>query len=589
VDIVDTVSEYINLNKSGANLVGLCPFHNEKTPSFTVSSSKQFFHCFGCGESGDSITFIMKKENLDFKEAVKFLADKLNIELDGKEIDAKEIEERKTLYDINREAGRFFHQILLENKFALEYLNKREIGYNDIKRFGLGFIPDKWELLYKYLISKGYKEEEIEKVGLINKRKSSNGYYDRFRNRIIFPIINRRNKVIGFGGRVIDDSMPKYLNSKESLIFNKGNNLYGLNLVKKYSDKKRIILVEGYMDVIALFSKGINYAVASLGTALTASQAKLLKRYGEEIYIAYDSDEAGIKATLRSIDIMSDENIKPKIIQFPKGMDPDDYIKKEGKIRFEHLFKKALSPIDYNINLNKEKYNINNVEEKIKFTKEITKLIKKVKSPIEQDVYIEKISNDTGINRRAIEKEIRNNKYRNYKTTKTVKPKINKDELNESFKIKSAHIKAQINLVELMVMDREYFHLIEKELFGEDFSNLEFSVIYDIIKTKYENNDILNIDDILKEALNKGMNEDLLNSIHKESLEYKPTNIEKVISDLINTITLNSLEEKRKKTIKLIEDLEENPDKMEREKEEFIKLCIELTDLNNEIESIRYK
>lgn len=588
-DIVDTISDYITLNRAGANLVGLCPFHNEKTPSFTVSSAKQFFHCFGCGESGDSITFIMKKENLDFKEAVEFLADKLGIELDGKEVDIKEIEEKRRLYEINRQTGKYFHEILLQDKASLDYLKKRGIDFTDIKRFGIGFAPDKWENLYKFLIAKGYKSEEIEKIGLISKKKGKNGYYDRFRNRIMFPIIDRNNKIIGFGGRVIDDSMPKYLNSKESLIFNKGNNLYGLNLVKKYSNKKRILLVEGYMDVIALFSKGIDYSLASLGTALTPSQAKLLKRYGEEVYIAYDSDIAGKKATLRAVDIISAEDIKPKVVQLPKNMDPDDYVREHGKIRFERLLKEALSPIDYKISLNKDKFNINNLEEKILFTKEISKVIRDLKSPIEKDVYIEKISKETGIAKEAIEKEVKgnyNNKFNNSK--KNVK--VEKQNIGtKNYKIKSAHIKAEIDLIKLMIADKEYFYIIRDKLLEEGFSNFACRKTYNLIKNEYKNKEIIDIDDLVEEALNIGIDKSIIKKLSEESLEYKPTNIEQVIDDLTDTLILNNLEEKRKEVIESIKDFEDNIEKMEKDKEYFKALCIELTSLNNEIKFIRYK
>lgn len=588
-DIVDTISSYLSLNRAGANLVGLCPFHNEKTPSFTVSSAKQFFHCFGCGESGDSITFIMKKENLDFKEAVEFLADKLGIELDGKEVDTEEIEEKRRLYEINRQTGKYFHEILLKDKDSLDYLKKRGIDFRDIKRFGIGFAPDKWESLYKFLIAKGYKSEEIEKIGLISKKKGKNGYYDRFRNRIMFPIIDRNNKIIGFGGRVIDDSMPKYLNSKESLIFNKGNNLYGLNLVKKYSNKKRILLVEGYMDVIALFSKGIDYSLASLGTALTPSQAKLLKRYGEEIYIAYDSDIAGKKATLRAVDIISAEDVKPKVVQLPKNMDPDDYIREHGKIRFERLLKEALSPIDYKIILNKDKFNIDNLEEKILFTKEISKVIRDLKSPIEKDVYIEKISKETGIAKEAIEKEVKgnyNNKFNNSKKNVKIE-KRNIGTIN--YKIKSAHIKAEVDLIKLMIADKEYFYIIRDKLLEEGFSNFACRKTYDLIKKEYKSKESIDIDELAKEALEIGIDENIIKKLSQESLEYKPTNIEQVIDDLTDTLLVNNLEEKRKEVIEAIRDFENNLEKLENDKEHFKALCIELTSLNNEIKSIRYK
>lgn len=588
-DIVDTISSYVTLNRSGSNLVGLCPFHGEKTPSFTVSSSKQFFHCFGCGESGDSITFIMKKENLDFKGAVELLADKLGIELDGKEVDMELVEEKKTLYEINRQAGKFFHEILLKDQSSLDYLKNRGMEITDIRRFGIGFIPDEWEKLYNLLTSKGYKDDKIEKVGLISKRKNGNGYYDRFRNRIMFPIIDRNNQIIGFGGRVVDDSMPKYLNSKESVIFNKGNNLYGLNLVKKYSDKKKILLVEGYMDVIALFSKGINYSVASLGTALTPTQAKLLKRYGEEIYIAYDSDTAGTKATIRAVDIISEEGIKPKVVQLPSGMDPDDYIQKSGKIRFERLLKEALSPINYKIMLNKKKYDISNTEQKILFTKEISKVIRELKSPIEEDVYIEKISKDTGISKEAIQREVRGGYYNKANIQNNNIKKENHNKEVQISRIKSAHTKAEMDLIKIMIMDKDYFNIIDGKVRESNFSSKECKGLYELIKIKYENTDIIDIDEIINEALDMEIDQNIIRSLRQGFLEYKPTNIEQVIDDLINTLVVNNLEEKRKAIIKEIESFDQDPEKMQGNKEYFKEICIELTNLNKEIKSIRYK
>lgn len=590
-DIVDVVSDYLSLSKSGSNLVGLCPFHNEKTPSFTVSEQKQFFHCFGCGESGDSITFIMKKENLDFIEAVKFLGESLGVDLEGVEVDQEKLEKKELFYEINREAGRFFHNLLLKNQKALSYLKERNIGHKAIKRFGLGFIPDNWEMLYNHLI-KDYKEEDIAELGLISERKKGNGYYDRFRNRIMFPIINRRNKIVGFGGRVMDDSMPKYLNSKESLIFDKGKNLYALNLVNKYSDKKKIILVEGYMDVIALFSKGISYSVASLGTALTETQAKLLKRYGEEVYLSYDSDNAGVKATLRSIDILMKEDVKPKIVRLPEGMDPDDYINEYGKLKFESLLKSSLNYIEFNIELNKDKYDINNMEEKISFTKDISSLIGKVKSPIEQDVYIDKISKDTGISKEAIEKEISDYKPRKARRKKVINRESSRKDANSVIvksNVNSAREKAELQLVKLTVYDKEYFELIEKELLGIQFLNIELKKIYDIIKLKYKTKNTLDIEKILKLLYEEDINREIIEDFKKTSLEYKPTEIESVVNDLINTVILDRLEEKRRSIIKSIEELEVKEDKTENEKREFTNLCIDLTDLNGKIKSIRYE
>ena len=409
IDIVNLISDYIPLKKSGTNYVGLCPFHNEKSPSFTVSEAKDFFHCFGCGEGGDGVTFIMKKENLDYPHALKFLADKYGISIDENPIDDKFIEEKTRAYEMNRDAARFFHDNLINNPRALAYLEKRKINPKVIRQFGLGFAMDSWDNLYNFLKLKGYKEEELEKVGLIGKKTGNNGYYDRFRNRIIFPIIDTKSRVVGFGGRVLDNTMPKYLNSKDTIVFNKGNHLYGLNLLNKHSSRKRILLVEGYMDVISLYTRGINYSAASLGTALTTRQSQLIKRYGQEAYLCFDSDLAGIKATLKAIDILVGEGVNPRIMLLPEGMDPDDYINKTSLMDFEKLLVTSLNYIDYKIHINKKKYNFNKTEDKIAFTIEVSKIIKSLKSPIEQDVYINKVAKEMNISKEAIEKEVRGN------------------------------------------------------------------------------------------------------------------------------------------------------------------------------------
>lgn len=587
-DIVDVISDYIQLKRTGTNHVGLCPFHNEKTPSFTVNQSKQFFHCFGCGESGDSIAFIMKKENLDFPQAVKLLADKLGIDTVEVRVNDKYTQERQEAYNINKDAARYFYRSLVTNPKALEYLNKRQISANTIRGFGLGFAPESWEGLYRFLLSKGYGSEQIEKIGLIGKKSGNNGYYDKFRNRIMFPIIDTKSRVIGFGGRVLDDKMPKYLNSKESIIFNKGNHLYGLNLVNKHSNRKRILLVEGYIDVISLYSKGINYAVASLGTALTERQGRLLKRYGDEVYIAYDSDTAGVKATLKAIDILLKEDVKPKIILLPDGMDPDDYINKMGKIEFEKLFLNSYNHIDYKILINKKKYDLNDIEDKIKFTTEVSKIIKDLKSPVEQDVYINKISEDTGVSKEAIEKEIKGNKIYNTSVGNSRKFRDNKQIINPiKSEITSGYIRAETDLIKLMIDDRDYYEFISKRLSREDFSSKEYRILYDLISEQYENNSVLEIKKVIEATKEKGFKEDFIKFLVDTKLKYKPTNIDQILTDLINTVIINKLERLRREIIKNIEDLEKLEERTKEQNNSFRKLFLELTDLNNQIKTIK--
>ncbi|MEW8972652.1 MAG: DNA primase [Tissierellaceae bacterium] len=589
-DILEIVSDYVPLKKSGANYLGLCPFHNEKTPSFTVSDTRQFYHCFGCGEGGDSISFIMKKENMDFVEAVKFLANKYGIEIKEGQVKDRYTDEKERLYKINREAARFFYKNLISNSRALEYLRRRQIGPKVIQRFGLGYSPNSWDSIYKYLNNIGYKDEEIEKIGLIAKRNGNNGYYDRFRNRIIFPIIDTNSRVIGFGGRVMDQTMPKYLNSKESIIFNKGEHLYGLNLVSKHSNRQRILLVEGYMDVISLHSKGINYAVASLGTSLTQRQSKLLKRYGKEVYICYDSDAAGTKATLRAINILLEDNIHPRIIILPDGMDPDEYINKYGMLEFEKLYANSYNYVDYRIYILKDKYNIDNTEDKIKFTIEVAAIIRSLNSPVKQDVYIEKVSEETGISKEAIKKEIMLNMDNtgSGKDSKTFKNKA-PDIEPVRYKITSGYLKAELDLIRLMIDDRDYFNLISDKLSIDDFSSVECKKIYRLIDEEYNASNLLRIDNIVEFAKDSDIDIDLINFIAKNEVKYETTIMEDIIRDLINTVIHNNLEKQRQEVLNSIEVLEKKQEKDEEENRYFIDLCLELTRLNNEIKLIRHE
>lgn len=592
IDIVNLVSEYIPLKKSGTNHVGLCPFHNEKTPSFTVSETKEIFHCFGCGEGGDGVTFIMKKENLDFPEAIKFLADKYGITITENPVEDRIVKERTRAYEINRDAARFFHDNLINNPRALDYLNKRMIFPKIIRQFGLGYAKDSWDNLYNFLKLKGYKEEELEKVGLIGKRTGGNGYYDRFRNRIIFPIIDTKSRVVGFGGRVLDNTMPKYLNSQDTIVFNKGNHLYGLNLLSKHSSRKRILLVEGYMDVISLYLNGINYSVASLGTALTSRQSKLLKRYGDEVFICFDSDLAGIKATIKAIDILVSEDVNPKIILLPEGMDPDDYISKAGLMEFEKLFINALNHIDYKIHINKKKYNLHKAEDKIAFTIEVSKIIKGLKSPIEQDVYIDKVSKDMNISKEAIEKEVKGNTIKTpYRSKRDSLNSKSKDKIYPvQTKMISGNIKSEIDLIKLMLEDKDYYESIIERINIEHFANYECNELFSIIIKEYNKIDSINADDLFSQVEKiENINMKIIRSIKDRKLKFQPTDMEQVITDLTNNLILYKLETKRDEIISQITTLEKKADKSEDENAHFIALCMELPKINKEIKLIKHE
>lgn len=398
-DIVEVISEYVQLKRSGSNYMGLCPFHNEKTPSFSVSSQKGIFHCFGCGEGGTVITFVMKIENLTFFEALKHLAQRANIMLpEANNQDSKKeaaIKDKKeTYFNINYDAAKFFYKKLSDEdgKVAVAYFKERELTGQCAKYFCLGFSPQKGNELLNHLKEKGYDEEDIFKAGLTSKRDDGT-YYDRFRNRIMFPIFNINDKVIGFGARrITEDVNPKYLNTSDTLIYNKSKNLYSLNVARR-AKKSEIILVEGYMDVITVVKYGIQNVTATLGTALTSDQAKLLKRYFNEVIICYDSDNAGLEAKKRAILILRDLEIKTSVMTVEGAKDTDEFLKKYGKDRFLSLISRRKSDILYLMDIFGAKYELQkNIEDRIKYIGELLPYLSKIKNDVELDVYIEEIA-----------------------------------------------------------------------------------------------------------------------------------------------------------------------------------------------------
>ncbi len=412
-DIVAIIGDYVDLKKSGNSYKGLCPFHNEKTPSFTVDDRKQLFHCFGCGEGGDVVSFIMHKEGLSYIDSMKYLAKKAGIKLD----DTKSSKENKILnryYDINKDIMMYFYKNLLTDKAGQIYLKNRGFKSNIVNTFMLGFAKNSWDDLLSYVKNKDYLLDDIENLGLI--KKSQNGkYYDKYRNRLIFPIINHYGKVIGFGGRSIDSTMPKYLNSPESQVFKKRYNLYGLNIFKKQSNKD-IILVEGYMDVIGLNNQGIDQAVASLGTSLTSDQAKLLKRYAKNVYICYDEDNAGIKATDRAIEILLDEGIKPNIISLEKGLDPDDFVKKYGIDAFIKKMDEASDVYNYKYNKILDLYAESKDNEKFEKLNLFIEFLSSIKSDLTREIFINNVSKLFDIDKSTLKESVL--KYNdNYKKT----------------------------------------------------------------------------------------------------------------------------------------------------------------------------
>lgn len=403
-DIVSVIGDYVELKRAGSNYVGLCPFHNEKTPSFSVSPSKGIFHCFGCGVGGDVISFIMQKEGLSYPEAIKFLADKLGILVETNEVNKEKYEHRKKLFEINNEAKLFYYKNLLINDIPKDYIKKRNLNNNLINKFIIGYADGK-NSLYRHLLKKGYQKDDIIEVGLINQDEKGN-VYDKFRNRLMFPIIDIRGNVIGFGGRALADSRAKYMNSPQSLAYDKSKNVYGVSNLKNSTKVGKIILVEGYMDVISLTNYGFDYAIASLGTSLTHDQAKLIKRYCKNIYICYDGDSAGQNATSRAIEIFKEHDISPNIIVIPDNMDPDDYIKQYGNESFDRLIDNAVDSVIYEYKKILQKYDINDVKEKIQLIDDLTTLLSKLDREVIRDEYIKRFSDDLNIEYLSLKKDV---------------------------------------------------------------------------------------------------------------------------------------------------------------------------------------
>lgn len=465
-DIVDIVEEFLPLKKNGTNYKTNCPFHNEKTPSFVVSRDKQIYRCFGCGKSGNVITFLMEYKNMTFIEAVEYLARRVNINLENIETDKKIIEKNnllKRLYEINTEAARLFYKNLLSNEAALNYLQKRNININIIKKFGIGYTVNQWDNLLAHLKRKGYKEEEILKTGLIIAREKKDGHYDRFRNRIMFPIFDIKKNIIGFGGRVLDDSLPKYLNSPDSLVFNKGYNLYGLNLAKENVKDKNFYLVEGYMDVIKMHSHGFDTAVAALGTSLTENQIKLLKRYSNKFYICFDSDEAGLKASLRALNMFKSNNFDAKVIIIKDAKDPDEFLNKFGKMKFEMLSKEALDYYDFLEFYYKEEFDLSN---KVNYINSLFGNLSNIKSEIEKELIIEKMSFKVGVSKESLINEFR----RKYEKKSTNNTTISKNPI-KAFNIEKPKIRVshEEELLKLVLKENKLALLLNEIVYDEDF------------------------------------------------------------------------------------------------------------------------
>lgn len=409
-DIENLISSYVVLKRRGKTLVGLCPFHNEKTPSFTVYPESQSFYCFGCGSGGDAVTFLRKIENLDYIDAVKALADKAGMTMpDEGGYDKTISDKRRRILEANRAAARYFHSCLMapEGREALEYLLRRGLTKKTIASFGLGFAPNSWHSLIDHMRSLGFTRQELVSANLANEsiKNDRKNVYDNFRNRLMFPVIDIRGNVVAFGGRVLDDSKPKYINTSDTLVYKKGQGIFALNLAKNGNSERKLILAEGYMDVIALHQAGFTNAVACLGTALTKEQAGIIARYADEVILSYDNDGAGQAAATRAIQIFSKTGIKIRVLSLSGGKDPDEIIKNHGPERFRALLQGAANDTEYKILKARNKYDVSTDDGKVSFLNEATDVLSFISNSIEREVYASRLSGELNISKEAILRE----------------------------------------------------------------------------------------------------------------------------------------------------------------------------------------
>lgn len=545
-DIASVIGDYIKIQPSGQNYKALCPFHVEKTPSFHISTAKQVYKCFGCGEGGDVINFVMKMENLDFMDAVRLLANRCGIDINFNidEETKQKIELSKKYQDIHTEAARFYFSNLVKSKNrGYDYLRNRGLDDKTIKRFGLGYSQDSWNSLMDYLIEeKGYSQEELLECGLIGKSTKTDKYYDKFRNRVMFPIFDYRGNVIGFGGRVLDDSLPKYLNSPDTLIFNKRHNLYGLNFARKNLSSRTVILVEGYMDLISLYQYGIQIAVATLGTALTSQQARLIKRYADNVIISYDSDGPGTKASLRAIDILVEAGLSVKVLDLKDAKDPDEYVRKYGTDEYRKAMKDAVPRIKFKIDNLKSSFDLSKDQDNIKFAQEAVNIIKQLKSPVEIDYYIKYLSEIVQLDEDAVKREIYGKSYssRNLSNGK-FNNKFNKKEekpIEKMDAIQHGEELTEIKLMKIMMnipaaREKVLLKIDEKELLMEDSKKILNYL------SKIDSEKIVEPDEL------EGINDEYIKSLKKTSLESINTKNMKEIEETVRSVRRNSL----KKTI----------------------------------------
>ena len=578
-DIVDIISQYVILKRSGRNFFGLCPFHKEKTPSFSVSPDKQIFHCFGCGAGGNVIHFISKIENVDFKESLEILADRVGIKLPTLEnnADSKRLELKEKVYEINKLVATYYHETLYkpQAKPAQEYVKKRKLDNKALKEFCIGYAENA-NVLYKMLKEKGFTEEEILASDLVIKK--GNSYVDRFKNRLIFPIQDIRNRFIAFGGRVLDNSLPKYINSPENIVYSKARNLYGLNVAKNTKTRK-LIIVEGYMDTVSLHQRGIDNVVASCGTALTEAQGRLLRKYAEKVIISYDSDSAGQAATLRGLEILNNLGCDIRILQMEGAKDPDEYVIKYGNGRFNDLVENAISLVEFKIKVLKKGLNIENTNDKIKFMNEIAKILGGVDNKIEQEIYIDKISSDYNISKEAIYAQINKNEYSNNKGAKILESSsIRKPTIKRQEKEINPELEKRENIIISLLIDggEEVYNKIKDIINPNDFKSEANQKIMRRLYEEFEkgNSNINSLVDMFAD------DEQVVNALTGIMADdYEIEDNKKALEDVINNYQKEKLMARRNEIIQSLNNANLDKEKANELEKELHTLIIKLAQI----------
>ncbi|MEE1137879.1 MAG: DNA primase [Acutalibacteraceae bacterium] len=497
VDIESVISSSISLKRRGKTLVGLCPFHNEKTPSFTVYPESNSFYCFGCGAGGDVISFVRRMENLDYIEAVKAVAQMAGVSMPEDGYDDTLSKQRLRLLNANREAARFYHECLMkpQNRSALDYFLKRGLDINTIRRFGLGYAPDDWRELINHLKSKGFTEQELVHANLA-RRSDKNGranYYDNFRNRVMFPIIDLRGNVIAFGGRVMDDSKPKYINTSDTLVYKKSNGVFGLNLAKNANDNK-LILVEGYMDVIALHQAGFTNAIACLGTAFTNEQANLLSRYADEVIICYDNDGAGRTATARALGVLNKTGLKLRVVQMSGGKDADEIIRIHGRERFADLLKSAASTTEYKLLEVRAKTDLSTDDGKVEFLMAAAEILAAC-SIVERDIYSTRLSNELGVSAESIKAQIKMAEGKLKRIAESKKRQETEAMLAKSFEDKNnperasnlRAAKAEETLIASFMRNPDFYNKLKEQITPSDYVTAFNRRVFECLSKALEN------------------------------------------------------------------------------------------------------